>query len=487
MAHEDSSSRDDVISQLDEILAREIIAFIDVDSNAALMSFNLASIACVTIVVEREREIKQYTESPPERYDVESFTQELVEIGLDRDAYLESAISSAMDGGYISQADDGQLRAEMPAFMMAGLLDSMFPGMQGLNLIAFVLQMHHEVISGRKTLELAKQSFASSLKTRGVSVTNDLAALRASEMVRGVQQAATVQSREISTRLKKDNVDRLSKLIKSRKKRGGEYQEKVKITDVFDKGPTPEEIEARQREIREAEETARREAELARQLAEKDEKIKAAEAAAKGLTDQLKALEQKEAALEAARQEALAARQKAAELEQKETLMRQKEEQLKALEEQIRLKEEQARQAEQLEQHEQGREPAVQAPGDDDDIESRIAAFEMELAMPCPLCGNGRIEEKTTEKGKAFFSCSQKDCRFVSWDKPYHFECPLCKNPYLTENDTPSGGRGLKCPRAACSYTQDNLMDPRQNMAAAAEAAAPKKKKKRIVRRKKRR
>jgi len=475
------SSQEFVRSQLDEILAREITSFIDVDSDAAMMSFNLATISCITIIVEREREIKQYADFPPERYNRESFTSELVDIGLDKDDYLEAAISASLSNGYIRIGDHGELKAEMPAFMMAGFLDSMFPGMQGINLIAFVLQMNHEVNSGRKTLELAEQSFESSLKTRGVAVTKDHAEKRASEMAEGVQQAVSVQSREVSTQLKKENLDRLSRLIRTRKKRG-EYREKVKVQDVFDKGPTKEELEAEKKEIQQAEETAKKAADLARQLTEKDERIKEAEEAAKDLAQQLKDLEEKEKALESAREEARVAKEKAAELEAREAQMAEKEARLRALEEEIRQKEELARRQEEEQKSAQER----QLPGDDDDIESRIAAFEQELAMPCPLCADGKLEEKTTEKGKSFFTCNQKDCRFVSWDKPYHFECPLCKNPFLTEMETSPGEKGLKCPRAACSYTQNNLLEPKQHMAAAAEAAKPKKKKK-IVRRRKRR
>jgi ssDNA-binding Zn-finger/Zn-ribbon topoisomerase 1 len=107
--------------------------------------------------------------------------------------------------------------------------------------------------------------------------------------------------------------------------------------------------------------------------------------------------------------------------------------------------------------------------------------------MPCPLCKEGEIVSRTTEKGKDFFSCTNPECRFVSWDKPYHFECPLCKNSFLVEMTASNGEKGLKCPRAACSYTQDNLMDPKLNMARkAAAGTAPRKKKRRVVRRKRR-
>ncbi len=467
-----------VSTQLDEILAREITSFIDVDSDAAMISFNLATISCITIIVEREREIRQYADFPPERYQLENFTSELVDIGLEKDVYLETAIRSSLKNGYISENEKGEFKAEMPSFMMAGFLDSMFPGMQGMNLIAFVLQMNDEVISGRKTLELAKQSFESTLKSRGVSVSRDHAQKRASEMASGVQ-TVPAQTKEISAKLKKlkkENIDRLSTLMKTRKKRSDEYTQKVQVTDVFDKGPSKEEIAAQKAEIEKTEALARKEAELARQLAQKDEQIKQAEEAAKKVAQQLKELEEKELALKAAQEkaEAFAAR---------EAQMAKREAQLKAMEERIRQKEdENVRQEKESKiQEDTAQETSIIL---EEDIESRIAAFELELSMPCPVCHKGEIKEKTTEKGKLFFSCSKPDCRFVSWDKPYHFECPLCKNSFLIETQT-GDTKGLKCPRASCSYTQNNLLDPQQNMAVEAAGLQPKKKR-RVVRRKRR-
>ena len=172
---DDESSPSFVRDQLDEILAQEITALLDVDSSVAMMSFNLASISCITLIIEREREIKQYTDFPPERFTKETFLSELVDIGLEKDDSLKKTMDSVLTKGYISMDPAGELKAEMPAFMMVGFLDNMFPGMQGMNLVAFVLQMNDEVISGRKTLELAKNSFKSTLKSRGVTVSKEKA------------------------------------------------------------------------------------------------------------------------------------------------------------------------------------------------------------------------------------------------------------------------------------------------------------------------
>lgn len=172
------------------------------------------------------------------------------------------------------------------------------------------------------------------------------------------------------------------------------------MTDVFDKGPSKQEIAAQKAEIAKAEALARKEAELAQQLAEKDEQVKQAEETAKKAAQQLKELEEKERALKAAQEKADA-------FAAKEAQMAEKEAQLKAMEERIRQKEaEQVRlENEARLQQAKAAETTVQEATvtSEADIESRIAAFESELSMPCPLCGKGEIEEKTTEKGKRFF------------------------------------------------------------------------------------
>lgn len=493
MDSEINTSPDQVRQQLDEILARQIIGKLDVDFDTAMMNFNLSTISCVVLIVEREREIKAFEDTPPERYSLDAFYQELSDIGLAQDAYLEQAVTSCFEKGYISRSEDDELKGEMPCFMMAGLLNNMFPGMQDINLVAFVLQINEEVNSGRKSLDLARRSFEAALESRSVAVTKDSAHEKAEEMAAG-ESPAQLLDREVSKQLKQDNLNRLSKLMKSRKKRDG-YTAKMLVKDVFDKGPSEEELAARKEEIRQAEETARKAAELARQLTEKDEKIREAETAAREAAAQLKALEEKEAELEQARREAAQAEERARELAAREAEMAQREARLKAMEDKIRQDEERVRrQEEEASRTSQDVQVTAPAPAEpqvtgQDDIESRIAAFENELAMPCPLCKDGEVVANTTEKGKSYYSCTRPDCRFVSWDKPCHFPCPLCMNPFLTETHLPTGEVGLKCPRASCSYQQNNLLDPRVNMGNAAANGVPgaPKKKKRVVRRKKRR
>jgi len=67
----------------------------------------------------------------------------------------------------------------------------------------------------------------------------------------------------------------------------------------------------------------------------------------------------------------------------------------------------------------------------DDAIEKRIAAFEEDLAMQCPICRNGCVQKEEAGIGKIYYRCSVKDCNFISWGKPYHLVCPQCNNPFL--------------------------------------------------------
>ncbi|MBW2002650.1 MAG: topoisomerase DNA-binding C4 zinc finger domain-containing protein, partial [Deltaproteobacteria bacterium] len=90
----------------------------------------------------------------------------------------------------------------------------------------------------------------------------------------------------------------------------------------------------------------------------------------------------------------------------------------------------------------------------DDGIEKRIVAFEEDLAMQCPMCKIAKVQAKETATGKTYYKCSNKDCNFMSWGKPYHIVCPQCQNSFLVETSNRDGKSILKCPRATCRYWQ---------------------------------
>ena len=90
----------------------------------------------------------------------------------------------------------------------------------------------------------------------------------------------------------------------------------------------------------------------------------------------------------------------------------------------------------------------------DDEIAQKIAAFEKELALVCPICKTGILQEKSTGAGKVFYACESKSCNFISWGRPHNIPCARCKNPFLVEVTDAAGQTILRCPRATCQHRQ---------------------------------
>lgn len=91
---------------------------------------------------------------------------------------------------------------------------------------------------------------------------------------------------------------------------------------------------------------------------------------------------------------------------------------------------------------------------DDEAIAARIAAFEKELALVCPICKTSALKEEKTSAGKLFYSCTSEKCNFISWGRPHHIQCARCKNPFMVEVTDSAGQVFLKCPRATCQHRQ---------------------------------
>ena len=80
----------------------------------------------------------------------------------------------------------------------------------------------------------------------------------------------------------------------------------------------------------------------------------------------------------------------------------------------------------------------------------------VDLGIPCPTCGEGRILEKKSRRGKLFYGCDRfPQCRFASWDRPVAEVCPQCQEPILVERVTKRDGRVRRCHKKECGYTVD--------------------------------
>jgi len=94
------------------------------------------------------------------------------------------------------------------------------------------------------------------------------------------------------------------------------------------------------------------------------------------------------------------------------------------------------------------------AAADDEAIAAKIAAFEQELALVCPICKANVLKEEKTAAGKLFYSCMSDKCNFISWGRPHQIPCAHCKNPFMVEVADNTGQIILKCPRATCQHRQ---------------------------------
>ena len=79
----------------------------------------------------------------------------------------------------------------------------------------------------------------------------------------------------------------------------------------------------------------------------------------------------------------------------------------------------------------------------------------MATGVMCPRCGEGRMVEKSTKRGKLFYSCDRyPQCDFALWDKPVPGPCPRCNSSYLVEKRGRDGSVKIMCPTKGCGYVK---------------------------------
>lgn len=516
MNSEISSSTSDSVAiraQFDGILKKHITRLIEIDSTSEL-AFDLINVSCLILLVEKEKEIKKFPDSPPERYNRETLLYDLVQLGVRIDVEPEGIFLNLVHHGYVGIDAEGRYNAQIPAFALVNFLDNLFPEMQGIHLVAYVLQFIDEVLSGRKDIETAKAVFDQTLLTRGVALSE-----QKSRKIENNGRGPEPKDSKASGFLKKNNdahrQDYVQKLSRLRSKKAdarfakpavitqsGVSSRKIKIKEVFPK--TDPEIVAVQstNDDNRAEDESRTntappsstaplventhavlpEAPSAASVHQFDsqnsepDSVADANCGSDDKDDNIKSEFEVHAAEAADETPSVLPSEVVSEVHAAKGSDSQFEEADLALE-LAPMGADTGTDA--IDNPTMEPEAEVQKPVISDDlIEKQIAAFQEELAMSCPLCRTGKILNAETAKGKVYYSCNNPACRFVSWARPWHYECPLCKNPFLTECSTPAGSTGLQCPRSTCVYFQDNLNNPAEN-----SAAVPQRRKRKVVRR----
>lgn len=474
-------------AEFDKILMRHISSLIDTREDIAALPFNLATIASLLLLAERENEIKSFPESPPERYTRETFFSDIEEIGLELDDDLMEAIQNLGNYGFVVINEETQYMARESASLLILLLDSIFPQMPGMNLVAYVSQAIEEVTSGRKEEARALQHFDQTLDKQGVR----LSAIPESQLGASATQRILPPEAPDPEVLKERRAAYLQRLKALRARNlstdssptvvaGGASIKHVKIKELFQKSeaepePPPSFFEPPAEAPPPPPETHAASAPPAGEPMSTPQSPEPPPTPGHETTPDpiharamdpfepegghIPGLQEEEASqstFDKTAVDGLTAEGESASID--------------AQAEPVPL-------------------PETPASGENF-IEAQIRQFEEDLAMPCPICGEGKVISDTTEKGKTYYHCSNESCRLISWGKPYPLDCPVCKNPFLIEVPGSDGRISLKCPRATCMYRRDDanaVLSGDQDLGKKKVAVVKKKRKKgvrRVVRRK---
>jgi len=83
-------------------------------------------------------------------------------------------------------------------------------------------------------------------------------------------------------------------------------------------------------------------------------------------------------------------------------------------------------------------------------------SMDPEIGVACPVCGEGKVVQKTSKRGKKFYGCNRwPNCDFVSWDKPIDRRCPTCGSIMVENNSRWGKLQGYKCSNKECDYKEN--------------------------------
>jgi hypothetical protein len=459
----------EVRQQFDSTLARHIERLIGTSKGIADLNLDSATISSLVLLAERESEIEELASDPPERYTRDTFFKELEEVGLDSNQNLKTLLQDMTLKGYLHIDPEGRFLAKKPAVTMVKLLDQALPAMPGMNLVAYLVQTVDEVLSGRKELESGVKQFDQTLEMHGVALKK--------EAPKSPRSSGMVEARHDKDQSAQEKAATLSELFRRRQaakraqpsagsagqpvvlsadgERVGQAEVREEVFQKTDESEKAAPMPTEHEQLQEAALSEERplETEMEERLTEPERS-----AESEGHYDESAELTQETPDIipqadsdEQDLSEAVPPAHASPPGKEKQ------EKGLSTEPEEAEARRDQEEPASEVVQRSPGTGVASQTletATHDDTIESRVAAFEEDLAMSCPLCSAGRIHKKQTTKSKFFYVCSNGDCIFISWGKPYHLACPWCKNPFLIEATDKAGELILRCPRATCRYRQ---------------------------------
>lgn len=383
----------ELIKNFNDILGNHIERLLDTRFGIEELELNIISISCIVLLATRETEIETFPASPPARYTESDLIEELAEMSIEPESEVNKVIEDMLSKNYFKITDE-RIFCKKPMGSMAQLFDRIFPKMPGLNLVAYLGQMIDEVLAGRKSQEEASKQFNQMLEIQGVSI-NEPAASKAPK------------KRFSHLRLGDDSPaeKRARKPIVMPGKPANIFSQLSTGTVLKTPATVKENVQSPiEKEIKDDSDIPA----TSKETTDKSSEV---------LSDS-REVEDVVADTGAEKEEA------------------------RGIEETPETTDQQQRTADSFE------------PADDKEIEDKILEFEGQLGLKCPFCGTGGIKTSETAKGKAYYHCSNIECNFISWGKPYYFECPKCDSNFLIEVTDSSGKSFLKCPKATCTHWQ---------------------------------
>ncbi|MGM0419339.1 MAG: hypothetical protein ACQEQS_11510, partial [Thermodesulfobacteriota bacterium] len=222
-------------TEFDKTLRQYFREVMDLSALPSGLSLNIPVISCLILLVEREKEIQDFPESPPERYTKDSFIDDIETVGVGVDRIIFDTIEDLISFGFINSTDK-DVRPSETAFKIVNFINNIFPGMTGINFVAYLVQTIDEVYSDRKSLAEGKEVFYQTLRSRSAgkkSVSEDA--------VKALKKEAPKESAGVSSKALKE---RLSQLRKSRQSLSSDDGlKKMNVKSVFGKPDSKDEKE----------------------------------------------------------------------------------------------------------------------------------------------------------------------------------------------------------------------------------------------------
>lgn len=407
-----SAPTTDIVAQFDDVLGKNLDRLLGDRQGIETLPMNIFTVSCLILLATRETEIEQFPYLPPKRYSNESLLNDMADMNIEHGGDLEGYISSMLDKGYIRVENDGRMFPGEPVMKMAVLFDKVFPKMPGLNLVAYLGQMIDEVLSNRKPLDTALNQFDQMLSLQGVPLkrngdSNHSNAAKVFPHLRvSAEPVQPVKRKIVAPDIKPSDI--YSKLQTKA------WTAPKPRTETFSASSDHEQVSPEKETQADLQVPTVSEAEITTDAGERSMEMDAPAAQETSETQMNFSPNQHD---DSGLQDA----------------------HITPTEEPAPLR---------------GYDQDFETESEDDDIEKKIAAFEEELSMKCPLCRTGKIVPSKTARGKAYYKCSNEECNFISWGKPYYLACPTCKNPFLIETPDSQGNMILKCPRTTCPHWQ---------------------------------